>query len=238
MEDLSLMNFAPIIAFNILSIILFGVLMHFSSKKEKREIDKIKRESDLAIKESEFIRKESKKLLEELEIEKEKNFKLQIKLQLELEKYSLANLELEKDSLANKPCKPKPISKPRVSKYDKPNTLYIAYDFNISGNQSYAKIINHIVNAANNEIRPAIKTTSIVFFNYLYTPVFEDIILVKKNGASISLAKLYDSPGYYINRKLSLFNIVLNDRKVLADLNYLLARIVDNEIKFVKEKEL
>lgn len=227
MEDLSLTSFGPIIAFNILSIILFGVLMYFSSKKEKREIDKIKRESDLAIKESEFIRKESKKLLEELEIEKERNFKLKMELQL------------EKDNLANKPCKPKPISKPRVSKYNKPNTLYIAYDFNISGNQSYAKVIKHIVNAANNEIRPAVKTTSIVFFNFLYTSVFEDIILIKKNGTSISIKKLYNNPEYYIDKDNSFFGIIFHNRgEVLNNLDHLLVRIMDNTIKFVKEKDI
>jgi len=186
MEDLSLTSFAPIIVFNILAIILFGVLMYFSSKKEKREIDKIKRESDLTIKESEFIKKESKKLLEELEIEKERNFKLKMELQL------------EKDSLANKPCKPKPISKPRVSKYDKPNTLYIAYDFNIRGNKSFKEILKEIKEAdIEGRNKKPLCTTAIHFLEYNYLNHFENIYLVRKNGSYIDIKDFRDNPDNY-----------------------------------------
>lgn len=195
-----------------------------------QEVDNCREEARLLLTDYKRERDKVAELEESNSIEKENLINTIEELKLKLIECEIKVLEKLTE------IKPKP--KPRVSKYNKPNTLYIAYDFNISGNQSYAKVIKQIANAANNKIRPAIKTTSIVFFNYLYTSVFEDIVLVKKNGSSISIKKLHDNPEYYIDKKLSLFNIVSNNKEILTDLNYLLTRIADNEIKFVKEKEL
>lgn len=220
-------------------IAIWGIVDYALNNRKSVKAKKEARDAELEdlIQEIDNCREEARSLLVDYKRERDKVAELEKSNSIEKEDLNNTIEEL-KFKLFKYENKTKPITKPRVNKYNKPNTLYIAYDFNISGNQSYAKIIKNIINVANNETRPAIKTTSIVFFNYLYTSVFEDIILVKKNGASISIKKLHDNPEYYIDKKLSLFNTILNNREVLTDLDYILARIVDNEIKFVKEKEL
>lgn len=225
-------------------IAIWGLVDYALNNRKTTKAEKETRDTELEnlIQEIANCREEARSLLIDYKREKDKVASLEKSSNIEKEDLNntIEDLKLKlteyqaKEKLAE--LKPKP--KPRVDKYSKPNTLYIAYDFNISGNQSYAKVLKHITTAANNEIRPAVKTTSILFFNYLYTPVFEDIILVKKNGSSISIKKLYDNPGYYIDEKSSLFSIIINDRGILTDLNYILIRIAGNEIKFVKEKEL
>lgn len=80
MEDLSLTS----LGFSVLSIVIIGILLYLYNKREKIKLDKIIKESNAATKESELIRKESKKLLEELEIEKQ-----------EREKEKLAKIKLD-----------------------------------------------------------------------------------------------------------------------------------------------
>lgn len=220
-------------------IAIWGVIDHALKNNKIMKAEKEARDAELEdlIQEIAECREEARSLLVDYKREKDKLIELENSNSVEKEDLNNTIEEL-KLKLLKYENKTKPISKPRLNKYNKPNTLYIAYDFNISGNQSYAKVAKHILTADNNEIRPAIKTTSIVFFNYLYTSVFKDIILIKKNGSSISIKKLYDNPKYYIDEKLSLFNVVLNNKEVLIDLSYILAKIANNEIKFVKEKEL
>lgn len=221
MKDLSLTS----LGFSILSIVIVGILLYLYNKREKIKLDKIIEESNATIKESELIRKESKKLLEELEIEKERNFKLK------------AELQLEKDNLANKPCKPKPISKPRVSKYNKPNILYIAYDFNILNNESYLDIRKKIINLKDNTKLDAIRTTSVIFLNSIYLDIFTDIILVKKSGVSISLRTLLvDNPSYYIENKNLLKKPTFDTVLILGGATGILQQIDNGNIKFKREK--
>lgn len=244
----SLYPTANSIFFSVASIAILMVLFYLldNNRSLKADIKKINNELEETLKMISQCKKDSNLLLEDLKREEAKALKLREDLILEYDKSSSLELssqhqraviEVLKEKLTKYENKPKP--KPRVKKYNKPNTLYIAYDFNISGNQSYAKVRQHIKNAkTSNDDYPAVKTTSIMFFNYMNTLVFEDILLVKKNGASISIKKLHSNPEYYIGKNTSLFSIISNNKKALDDLNFVLNSISKNEIKFVKEEEL
>lgn len=142
----------------------------------------------------------------------------------------------------------------RNSKYNKDNTLYIAYDFNILGNKSFAEV-NRImekrkIDKLTKDKFPAVKTTSVLFFNYSYTVSdFEDVILVRKNGSSISIKNLYDNPGYYIPKKyqkgFSLDNCIYQegfsleyDIEGMNDVSGLMHAIYAGIVRFKKEKEI
>ena len=155
-------------------------------------------------------------------------------------------LKLDKYETRRKPAKK------RVSKYNNENTLYIAYDFNILGNKSFAEVNRIIEKRKMDKLAkdkfPAVKTTSVLFFNYLYTiSDFEDVILVRKNGRSISIKNLYDNPEYYIPRKyqkgFSLGNYIYQEgfslednTKGMNDVSGLMHAIYAGIVRFKREK--
>lgn len=142
----------------------------------------------------------------------------------------------------------------RKSRYNKDNVLYIAYDFNILGNKSFAEINKIIekrkIDKLTKDNFPAVRTTSVLFFNYSYAGSdFEDVILVRKNGSSISIKNLYDNPGYYIPKKyqkgFSLNNCVYPegfsleyDEEGMNNVSGLMHAIYAGFIRFKKEKEI
>ena len=146
-------------------------------------------------------------------------------------------LKLDKHETRRKPAKK------RVSKYNNENTLYIAYDFNILGNKSFAevdKIIRDMLYGYRSGT-VAIKTTSVVFFDIQYTTVFRDIVLINKKGGSISLSNLISNPKYYISDIDDLYNFqkVIDGNNILAfKPEHLLPLIRKNKINFKKEKEI
>ena len=126
----------------------------------------------------------------------------------------------------------KPVKK-RVSKYNKENTLYIAYDFNILNNESYLDIRKKIINLKDNTKLDAIRTTSVIFFNSIYLDIFTDIILVKKSGVSISLRTLLiDNPSYYIKNKNLLKKPTFDTVLILGGATGILQQIDNGNIKF------
>lgn len=136
--------------------------------------------------------------------------------------------------------------KKRNSKYNKDNMLYIAYDFNILGNKSFAEVNRIIekrkIDKLTKDKFPAVKTTSVLFFNYSYTVSdFEDVILVRKNGRSISIKNLYDNPEYYIPKKyqkgFSLDNYI-HQEDFGNDVSGLIYAIYAGIVRFKKEKEI
>ena len=140
----------------------------------------------------------------------------------------------------------------RKSRYNKDNVLYIAYDFNILGNKSFAEVNRIIekrkIDKLTKDKFPAVKTTSVLFFNYSYTVSdFEDVILVRKNGRSISIKNLYDNPEYYIPKKyqkgFSLNNYIYQegfslerDTEGMNDVSGLMCAIYAGIVRFKKEK--
>ena len=142
----------------------------------------------------------------------------------------------------------------RKSRYNKDNVPYIAYDFNILGNKSFAEVNKIIekrrIDKLTKDKFPAVKTTSVLFFNYPYTVSdFEDVILVRKNGSSISIKNLYDNPKYYIPKKyqkeFSLNNCIYqegfsleHDTEGMNDVSRLMHAIYAGIVKFKKEKEI
>ena len=136
----------------------------------------------------------------------------------------------------------KPVKK-RVSKYNNENTLYVAYDFNILGNKSFAevdKIIGDMLYGYRSGTI-AIKTTSVVFFDIQYKTIFRDIVLINKKGGSISLSSLISNPRYYISDIDDLYNFqkVINENNTLAFTSkHLLSLVKENKINFKKEKEI
>lgn len=136
----------------------------------------------------------------------------------------------------------KPVKK-RVSKYNNDNTLYVAYDFNILGNKSFAevdKIIRDMLYGYRSGT-VAIKTTSVVFFDIQYKTIFRDIVLINKKGGSISLSNLISNPKYYISDIDDLYNFqkVINENNTLAFTpKHLLSLVGENKINFKKEKEI
>lgn len=133
--------------------------------------------------------------------------------------------------------------KKRVSKYNNENTLYIAYDFNILGNKSFAevdKIIRDMLYGYRSGT-VAIKTTSVVFFDIQYKAIFRDIVLINKKGGSISLSTLTGNPKYYISDIDDLYNFqkAIDENNALAFTpKHLLSLIRENKINFKKEKEI
>lgn len=173
----------------------------------------------------------------------------------ELDKVKLEEInEIEKEKskhdtemCSNVKCNTKEIQtkpvKKRVPKYNNENTLYIAYDFNILGNKSFAevdKIIRDMLYGYRSGT-VAIKTTSVVFFDIQYKNSFRDIVLINKKGGSISLSTLISNPRYYISDIDDLYNFqkVINENNTLAFTpKHLLSLIRENKINFKKEKEI
>ena len=179
------------------------------------------------------------------EIQKSKKDKLnKIKLEEINETKKELNSTIEEPKLKLDKCETrrKPVKK-RVSKYNNENTLYIAYDFNILGNKSFAevdKIIRDMLYGYRSGT-VAIKTTSVVFFDIQYKTIFRDIVLINKKGGSISLSNLISNPKYYISDIDDLYNFqkVINENNTLAFTpKHLLSLVRENKINFKKEKEI
>ena len=224
-------------------------------KREKEKLDKIKELSEmyqeriLELKKAINLEKERTKSLESTlkhnlataavfkdeavkkeessDIEKKELNSIIEELRLKLDKYETRR---------------KPIKK-RVSKYNNENTLYIAYDFNILGNKSFAevdKIIRDMLYGYRSGT-VAIKTTSVMFFDIQYKTIFRDIVLINKKGGSISLSNLISNPRYYISDIDDLYNFqkVINENNTLAFTpKHLLSLVRENKINFKKEKEI
>ncbi len=186
------------------------------------------------------------------EIQKSKKDKLnKIKLD-EFYQKEIDEIKKEKSKYDTKMCssakhntkeiQAKPVKK-RVSKYNNENTLYIAYNFNILGNKSFAevdKIIRDMLYGYRSGT-VAIKTTSVVFFDIQYKTIFRDIVLINKKGGSISLSNLISNPKYYISDIDNLYNFqkVINENNTLAFTpKHLLSLVRENKINFKKEKEI
>ncbi len=186
------------------------------------------------------------------EIQKSKKDKLnKIKLD-EFYQKEIDEIKKEKSKYDTKMCssakhntkeiQAKPVKK-RVSKYNNENTLYIAYNFNILGNKSFAevdKIIRDMLYGYRSGT-VAIKTTSVVFFDIQYKTIFRDIVLINKKGGSISLSNLISNPKYYISDIDDLYNFqkVINENNTLAFTpKHLLSLVRENKINFKKEKEI
>lgn len=247
---MELITSVPLVLLLLLCTIIFLAIWGIAgyalrnSKSAKAEREARDAELEDLIQEIANCKEEARLLLIDCKRERDKVVELEKSNSVEKEDLNNTVEELKlkltgyqaKEKLAE--LKPKP--KPRVDRYNNPNTLYIAYDFNMSGNQSYAKVRKHILDATSYAVRPAIKTTSIIFFNRFCLPAFKDVILVKKNGATISINKLYNNPEYYI-KESKLLDVVKIDKSVFFSpdsLKYLLSYIASNKIKFVKEKEL
>lgn len=133
--------------------------------------------------------------------------------------------------------------KKRIPKYNNKDTLYIAYDFDIQGSKSFDevdKIIRDILYGYRCGT-VALKTTSIVFFDIKYKNILRDIVLINKEGESISLSNLISNPKYYISDIDDLYNFqkVIDENNTIAFTpKYLLPLIRENKINFKKEKEI
>ena len=173
--------------------------------------------------------------------EREKEKLAKIKLD-EFYQKEINEIKKEKSKHNTKEIQTKPVKK-RVPKYNNENTLYIAYDFNILGNKSFAevdKIIRDMLYGYRSGT-VAIKTTSVVFFDIQYKTIFRDIVLINKKGGSISLSNLISNPKYYISDIDDLYNFqkVINENNTLAFTpKHLLSLVRENKINFKKEKEI
>ena len=86
----------------------------------------------------------------------------------------------------------------------------------------------------------AIRTTSVVFLDSIYLDIFTDIILIRKNGASISLRTLLiDNPSYYIKNE-NLLRLITKPRfntgLIFGSAKDILEQIDNGNIKFKREK--
>ena len=176
------------------------------------------------------------------ERKKEKLDKVKLEEINEIKKELNSTIEEQRLKLDKCETRRKPVKK-RVSKYNNDNTLYVAYDFNILGNKSFAevdKIIRDMLYGYRSGT-VAIKTTSVVFFDIQYKTIFRDIVLINKKGGSISLSNLISNPRYYISDIDDLYNFqkVINENNTLAFTSkHLLSLVRENKINFKKEKEI
>ncbi len=90
-------------------------------------------------------------LRERQEREKEKLDKVKLEETNEIKKELNSTIEEPKLKLDKCETLKKPVKK-RVSKYNNENTLYIAYDFNILGNKSFAEV-NKIIEKRKRNIK-------------------------------------------------------------------------------------
>ena len=179
-----------------------------------------------------FLRDMHNKLLDKVKLEEINEIKKELNSTIEEPRLKLDKCETRRE----------PVKK-RVSKYNNENTLYVAYDFNILGNKSFAevdKIIRDMLYGYRSGT-VAIKTTSVLFFDIQYKTIFRDIVLINKKGGSISLSNLISNPKYYISDIDDLYNFqkVIDENNTLAFTpKHLLSLVRENKINFKKEKEI
>ena len=247
-----------IIVVGFILVVVLGRIFHEEIQERQKEIDKIKKWSE----KSKYDIKEDTLLPLDCNKEKERTKSLESTLRhnlataavfkdeaikkeesSDIEKKELNSIVEElKLKLDKYETRRKPVKK-RVSKYNNDNTLYVAYDFNILGNKSFAevdKIIRDMLYGYRSGT-VAIKTTSVVFFDIQYKTIFRDIVLINKKGGSISLSNLISNPRYYISDIDDLYNFqkVINENNTLAFTSkHLLSLVRENKINFKKEKEI